>query len=252
MHRIRIHTLLMVFIISTSIFAQIGNRNKNEPIPSFSISFYYSVVLSGPTAEIEAVMVKSGFNENSNNWFSSVQIIHPKSDIAGIPWMINLDYLISNNISLGLVISNSPNMETIGYANPQGAAGEFLFLNYSVLTVAPAFIWNFNNNFRLTLAPSINSISTYVNSAGQATDEKTSLNFGFLVDAAARFFFTKVLFADLRIQYRFVGSTSVGPFIKENTIGILTPNPSTVYITFPETEINFNQIILGIGVGLAF
>ena len=197
-------------------------------------------------------MTKSGFGDNSSNWFSSGEIAHPQSDLTAIPWMINLDYFIGNNISIGLLISNSPNMEARGYADPQGGFGEYLFLNYSVLTVAPAFIWNFNNIFRLTLAPSINSITLYDNSGGQSSDEKTSTNFGFLVDAAGRFFFTTVFFADLRIQYRFVGSTSVGPFVKENTIGILTPNPSTVYITFPETKINFNQIILGIGFGLAF
>ena len=249
---IRIHTLLTVFIISTSIFAQSDNRNKYGPIPSFSISVYYPIVIYGPTSDIEDAMIRFGFDDNSSGFFSSGEIAHPQSDLTSIPWMINLDYFIGNNISIGLVISNSPNMETRGFANPQGGLGEYLFLNYSVLTVAPAFIWNFNNNFRLTLAPSINSISTYVNSAGQANDEKTSTNFGFLVDAAARFFFTKAFFTDLSLQYRFVGSTNVGPFVKENTIGILTPNPTTVYITFPETKINFNQIILGIGFGLAF
>jgi hypothetical protein len=42
----------------------------------------------------------------------------------------------------------------------------------------------------------------------------------------------------------------IGPYLKESTFGILTPNPTTKEITFPATEINYNHIFIGLGFGI--
>ena len=71
-----------------------------------------------------------------------------------------------------------------------------------------------------------------------------------LADLVAKLNLSQTIFVEHKLQYRFVGSVDVGPYVKEDIIGTLTDNPSIIYITFPKRSINFSHWLICLGIGV--
>ena len=225
-----------------------GNQSK------LSLSFYLATTVGGPSKQIENAMRTSGFNDDS--WWSSGKN-YPFSRFNGIPWMIETQYRLNKSVSVGFQISNSILWETLGYANPQVGFGEYLSLNYSTMSYSPIVSFHFNEYIILGIGPSFNTLKAneFSSSHIQYFDENDiklvdENKIGMLAHLNLRIHISSLFSGNLIFQYRYIGSTNIGPIVKENTIGITTPTPSTVTITFPETEINYNHLFIGLGLGV--
>ena len=242
--------LISVLLLQSLIYSQDLDSDIFDNQSKLSLSFYLATAVGGPSKQIENVMRTSGFNDRSSaSWFGSGKN-HPHSRFSGIPWTIETQYRLNKSVSVGFQISHSILQETLGYANPQGGLGEFLFLNYSSMSYSSIISFHFNEYIIFGIGPSFNTLKA--NEFSMPTDIKPveEDKIGMLIHLNLRIHISSLFSGNLIFQYRYVGSTNIGPIVKENTIGIATPTPSTVTITFPETEINYNHLFIGLGLGV--
>jgi hypothetical protein len=90
----------------------------------------------------------SGFDVPGYGLFSREKITHPHSRYYGLPWMIDANFRFTPLLSGSIQMSNSILRETLGYANPQGGIGEYLFLNYSAKSYAAVILFYLTDYFR--------------------------------------------------------------------------------------------------------
>lgn len=89
------------------------------------------------------------------------------------------------------------------------------------------------------IGPAYYRVRTWAGSEDERFDELTQTKVGALMEAAAQFPMFKKVILDLRLHYRYVGPTDVGPHQLESR-------------TLPITEIDFSHAFIGVGLGLAF
>jgi hypothetical protein len=243
--------MVLIIITSTMNFLYSQETAKGlDNYSKFSLSCYLAYTIGGPSTNIEAAMKNSGFDDRSSDWIWEGKE-HPETRLQGLPWMIELQYRMNKLVAIGFQISNSVPEETVGYACPQGGFGEYLFLNYSAKTIAPIVSYYLNENFILGIGPSLNTVICYEDEVGKKRNYVEKSNIGLVTQINYRFNIGSIFFGKVIFQYRFIGSNEIGPIIKEDKIGIASPTPSVKYITFPKTEINYNHLFLGFGIGIS-
>jgi hypothetical protein len=89
------------------------------------------------------------------------------------------------------------------------------------------------------IGPAYYRLRTWAGSEDERFVESTVTKVGALMEAAGQFPMFKKVSLDLRLHYRYVGPTDVGPLQPESR-------------TLPTTQIDFSHAFIGIGLGLAF
>lgn len=89
------------------------------------------------------------------------------------------------------------------------------------------------------IGPAYYRLRTWAGSEDEQIDEATVSKVGALLEAAGQFPMFKKVILDLRLHYRYVGSTEVGPLQLASR-------------TLPATRVDFSHAFFGIGLGLAF
>jgi hypothetical protein len=241
--------LITFWLLPNSIYPQELDNDKFDNYSKWIFSFYGAGIAGGPSKQIENVMRTSGFGDQSPGFFGS-GTDYPETRIWSLPWMLDIHYRKTKLISIGIQISNSILRETIGYANPQGGLGQYLSLHYSTKTYAPIISFYLKEYMILGLGPSLNTLGLYEEDLGKEINHVKKNNIGLLTYINLRIHLFSIFSGNLIFQYRYTGNIKIGPFEKEDTIGISTPTPSIVIITFPETEINYSHFFIGIGIGI--
>jgi hypothetical protein len=238
--------LITVCFFFNLVYGQSLDSDNFDNQPKWRVSFYAAAAFGGPSNQIENAMRASGLNDESYNWFSGEKISYPHSEATGIPWMIETEYRMNKLFSLGFQISNSVIQETVGFARPQGGFGNFLRLNYSAQMYALVISFYLDEHFTFGLGPSFNTLK--LNATTNVKKNKLGL------EAFLNWEFSLFSFAsgNLIFQYRYTGGMNIGPFVMENTVGIATPTPSTVTITFPLTEVDYSHWLIGFGTSFHF
>ena len=186
-------------------------------------------------------MKKSGFDQTKHGgWFSSRDIIHPKSYTGigqlGTPWLISLKYYYSKTIVLGGFYSENPIGMTMGYNDLSG----YLDLNYSVNTVA-TMAWLKYGVLRIGVGPALYFTKMCENYDFENKNTSDVTSPGFVFECGITYPAYTAFYISGIAQYRLLGSTLVGPF----EIGS-HDNKSI----FPPTEVSYNHLFVGVGMGI--
>lgn len=205
-----------------------------------SISFFGATTSSGPATQIENQMKKSGFDQTKHGgWFSSRDIIHPKSYTGigqlGTPWLISLKYYYSKTIVLGAFYSENPIGMTMGYNN-----FGYLDLDYSVNTIA-TMTWLKYGILSIGGGPAL--FFTKI-SDNYGYDENNSLDdtlTGFVFECGVTYPAYTTFYISAMAQYRLMGDILIGPFA--------TGSHDDESI-FPITEVSYNHLFIGVGAGI--
>jgi hypothetical protein len=244
--------LILISCMPLVVHSQPSESNSFYYESKISLTFYLATTFGGPQTAIEKQMRISGFDVASYGLFSRERITHPHSRYNGLPWMIDANYRFTPLLSGSIQMSNSLLRETIGYANPQGGIGEHLFLNYSVKSYATVISFYLEDYFIVGFGPTYNTVISYQDYHGQQTDTIEETKIGLMAQVILKLQLGRVFSLNLIGQYRFIGSSTIGPFVREKTIGWAAPNPTTYTITFPETKISYNHGFVGLGLGMHF
>jgi hypothetical protein len=246
-------TLLIICIYSNFVFSQLMDKGDDFKSRLY-ISISYTPSFGGPEKQIEEVMRSSGFDETEFNWFSGENITHPKTELDKLPYKFDILYRINELLFVGIQFNNSIAKETSGYANPQGGFGQYLFLSYSAKIFAPIIEYSILEVINLGIGPSYNSLNCSDNSSSEYYNpdqgKYSTEKIGFLTYIKFRIELSNTFFVNLLLQYNYIGKIPIGPYIKEDTIGIAT-NPTTVILTFRRTEVNYNNTSIGLGIGIS-
>jgi len=224
-----ISIILLLSVTSSLAFEKDSENEHNKKLKRWSVSAWLGRSFSGPAKEIEKVMVDIGLNDSSGGLLGLKSYNHPRSEI-GITWMINGNYRLKQNFSVGVTISKSNIGTTHGYRDPTP-----LRINYSVTTFAPIISVQ-ANIFRFGLGPAL-----HIAKSDATSVIKNHNKFGFLIDFSFTIPENSWFFLEFRAQYKGIGNVEIGPY--EITVVLKDP------IIFPKTEVNYNDWSLGIGLG---
>lgn len=187
-------------------------------------------------------MVASGFNQTSpSSWFGG-PTAHPFSrtgfEETGASWMMAMRYALTPYFLLGLIASNAPIGETLGYHG----SNYYLFVDYSVATVGITGAFQLADVLHVGLGPAVYVATSSQNYLGGDIESRSATRIGGILDAGlsippdTRFFFTG------SFQYRYVGKADVGPFT--------TRFVNSVGPTLPSTSAWFNHTFTALGLGI--
>jgi hypothetical protein len=189
----------------------------------------------GPAEDIEKLMIDVGLDDSSPGSFLGPGSSHPRSD-KGITWMINGNYRVTQRFSAGVIVSKSDFGTTHGYRDPSaGLLGTHLRINYSALTFAPIVSFQINV-LRFGLGPAL-----HITKSDATSIIKKQNKFGFLIDVGLTFPENSRFFIEFRALYRVVGKVEIGPYDK--TVVLEDP------VIIPKTEVDYNHLSIGIGLG---
>jgi hypothetical protein len=243
-----IFTVILTSIVipfSLSIYSAFGQEKTdsiavNENRSFLSVSLSLASTSSGPAADLEDAMVVSRFNQASPGFFGG-PVAHPFSRTGlgeiGTPWMIALQYSIIPHLLLGVTLSNAPIGMTLGYRDPL----LFLFINYSIFTIASTASLRLTDGLHLGVGPSVYIAESHQDNVGKIVDRKSTVKLGILLDIGLSIPARSRFFGVVSFQYRYVGKVDTGPFKA-------TPDNSAAMM--PASRVNFNHIFIAAGVGV--
>lgn len=232
-------TFLIILIFTSLYFAQQKQEKEKFINKRFEIGIFLATTTSGPSQDIEDQMSLEGFNVTSYGWwFKTGPITHPFSKIGfgeiGFPWMINLKYFYKSSLGFGLIYSNNPIGETLGYNGV-----DYLFIQYYVKSFAP-LVWYKIESLSFGIGPVLHYVKNFESSNYDSPKNYENYKLGILAELSLVFPIGHTFFYSGFVQYRFVGNSKVGPY----TVGY-----GERLSTFREVNANFNHFLIGLGVG---
>jgi hypothetical protein len=214
--------------------AQSTDESPEPQLKRFSISGYFGGTSGGPAGDLEAEMRTAGFDKTTQCWmFCEGSIHHPKTYASGTSSMVALKYRLRQRLAVQLLYGGTSTGETIGAAG--GTFGGLLILHHGVTTLATVATLQ-EGPLLLGLGPALYMLR--VSDTHGETGEATKL--GLVFDAGLQFPHNSRFFVDLRAQYRWVGSASIGPYAASSF------DDAAV---LPEFSPSFNHAWFGLGFG---
>jgi len=204
-----------------------------------SISVYGGAAIGGTAGALESDMRAAGLDKTTPPYCflgmcNNDYIPHPETQ-AGASSMLALKYRLRPQWAIQLQYGSASTGRTIGNA---GGFGALLVLDHGVRTLAALATFE-EGPLQLGLGPALHVVR--VVDEPQQTGGATEVSkLGLVVDAGLQFPRNSRFFVDLRAQYRWVGSATVGPY----TASIFDESA-----VLPESSLSFNHAWFGIGVG---
>lgn len=215
--------------------AQAGDESPEPRLKRFSISATGGAAVGGPAGALENEMRAAGFGEDLPCLFLCTGMIErPVSYESGQSFMVALKYRLRKHLAVQLLYGSASTGMTVGST---GGFGGGLRLEHGAQTLAAVATFE-EGPLQLGLGPALYMLS--VTDGNSGTGEATKL--GLVADAGIQFPRNRRFFVDLRAQYRWVGSASMGPY---TVSGLFTETA-----VMPEFSISFNHAWLGIGFGV--
>lgn len=187
-------------------------------------------------------MTGSGFDQTSpRGWFGG-PTPHPFSRTGlgetGAPWMLAMQYSLTQFALIGVIAGNAPIGETFGYHG----SPFYLFVDYSVATVGITGSFQLADVFRAGIGPAIYVATSSQDYLGSDIESRSATRFGGLLDIGLSLPSDTLFFFAGSFQYRFVGKADVGPFT--------TRFVNSVGPTLPSTSVWFNHTFVAVGIGV--
>ena len=232
-------TFLIIMLCVSAYFAQQNQEKEKFLNKRFEIGIFLATTTSGPSHNIEEQMSLEGYNVTSHGfWFNTGPITHPFSKTGfgqvGFPWMINLKYFFKSSLAFGLMYSNNPIGETLGYNG-----FDYLFVQYYVKSFAP-IVWYKIESLSFGIGPVLHYVKSFDSSNYDSPKNYENYKLGFLAELSLVFPIGHTFFYSGFVQYRFVGNSKVGPYV--------TGYGESLSI-FREVNANFNHFLIGLGAG---
>lgn len=229
--------LLWCSLLTLSAIGSARGQSTAEPteprLKRFSIALYAGAAVGGPAAGLESEMRAAGLDKTTQCWlFCEGPIHHPKSYAPGMGSMIALKYRFRPRLAVQLLYGSSSTGQTIGAS---GGFGGILILDHGVRTLAGLATFE-EGPLQLGLGPALYGVRAVDLPVGGG--EATKL--GLMADAGLQFPHNSRFFVDLRAQYRWVGSVSIGPY------QVSAFDEETV---LPECSPSFNHLWFSVGFG---
>jgi hypothetical protein len=203
-------------------------------------SFYLAGAFGGPANDLNSKVRNPGFQDSYNS--SANVLLSTLSTISPTSWMLHVDYRIIQELGMGLMFSNSVVGETILRLRKPGSLGRDIGLGSSVKTMALLFTIHLNEHIILGIGPTYNM-----------TDSPSNANrLGLLAHLNIRVPIHENFSVDGIMQYRYVGITNIGPYYLEDVDELPPPSVTTSTMVFPESQINYSHLFVGIGISTFF
>jgi hypothetical protein len=240
-------TLIMTLMTALPVAAQEPSFLGPRPDRKWEGSAVVGTTSSGPASDLEDAMRAAHFDENRGSCVFGLcfpGVNHPFSRTGfgeiGFPWTVSGRRWLSSWYGVGLSGGFSEIGTTFGQRRD---SGEFLFLQYSVATVAPLLIIRPAHWLHTGIGPAF-LISTFTTASTSSPDQaQTRRSAGLLWEAGIALPPRSRVFGEVLVQYRHVGRVDVGPFDATNP-------PTTA--TLPITNVQMNHWFLGVGTGVRF
>jgi hypothetical protein len=247
--RIKYRLILVVFLLivtfATSVVAQEATEEAKQKHRRWTLAVHIGFSSGGPAGDIEALMTTAGFDKTTTQPFGLPGAEdHPYSltglDFqSGAPWMVSVNFLHKSPFSLGIVVGDTPIGTTFGF---HAAPDLDLNLQYSTGVLAPIFSLQAADVLRLGIGPAIYYPQTGTTSLDTEDQGNLKSKSGFLLDFGLTLPSKSHLFLELRVQYRSVGSVTIGPFER----GIVIKR------TVPAGQVDYDHWLFGLGFGFGF
>lgn len=237
--------ITLLIIVNLSIAGDLYPRNsvdkKFEIQSKWSISIYAALAFGDPGVNFRNTSMYSGSNDPYMNFYGG-RIYNMVSGFRPQAWMIQIDRRISKYFGTGFIASYSllrkANGQSISFVGLDDIPGR----KYSVTTMSLLFTIYLTDFIVLGFGPSYNMTNAPANGN----------KIGLLAHLNVRIPLNENFSINGICQYRYMGSSTIGPFAYQNTDETLTPTLTTNTEVFPATELNYSHFFFGIGMGLNF
>jgi hypothetical protein len=209
--------------------------------PRLRVAFQLGVSSRGPARDFEETMRRSGFGDTSSGF--GQRIAHPVSHTGfgawDAPMLLEVQARLRPPWALGVMASRTPIGETRGY---RADGFQRLFVQYQVVT-AGVVLSRDVGLLRLGAGPAWHRAQVREGRGLFEQPWTSTSQVGFVAVASTRLPTSTRLYLDAGVQYRYVGSASVGP--------IMTADPFSS-ATLPASEARFNHWLISFGPGIRF
>jgi hypothetical protein len=221
--------------------------------PRVTISALFGYIGGGPASGIEALLLSGGFGDllvgGCRLGFCDGDTQYPST--AGDPGPgsnVRVAYSQWSHFEVALSMGAASPSPSSGYSQVLVPDfGRFSEVKTQVRMFAPTagIRWNFVGvgagpaYYRLNTAAGDEFSQNPVFGSDGAVDESTVTKVGALLEADGQFVMFKKLILELRVQYRLIGSTDVGPLRLASR-------------ELPVTSVDFSHMYFGVGLGLSF
>jgi hypothetical protein len=199
---------------------------------------------SGPAAEIETAMRNAGLSDDQLNFFTNNLIPHPFSRTgwgdSGFPWLLDVHYTVRPPYGVSVIVSEAMAGMTFGYQEPS----ESMNLEYVVNMIAPVLSIEPRTWVRVGAGPAFYSASLSQIAGGSDVVRQRDRKVGLLLDGSMNVPARSRVFAEIRVQYRHVGGTKIGPLTSSGSLSHA--------VVLPATSVSYSHIFAGAGLGIRF
>jgi hypothetical protein len=236
---IRIFVICLLFIplrVSALELVDVSQRK----IRPWSITFFLAGNLSGPAGQIEDTMIQTGFGASRPPTFLGPGKAFPETVATDASFMAGVTRYIRGPYTAGLYASSTHLGTTSGYHARAGG----IRLENEVITVAALFSVNSYDQFRFGVGPAVYFLTA--KQTGGTTSRAPDVEYtrvGFVVNLGLRYPSESLVFGELILEYRQVGSATIGPYTAED---------SGNTAVLPEMDVTFNHFFIGLGFGGRF
>ncbi len=199
----------------------------------------FSVLLlwsrSGANFAIENQMRNSGFGDEQRGLFGTVT--YPHSDPV-FGFIASVKMHLKQKIAIGLQGGHLGLSKVHGYNNQSDS---YLTLGSEALLINPMLYLKPGTFSQIGFGPAYYSTTISQQAPTSFTKNQSKNLWGFTGEFSLIFPQTTNLFVSLKLQYRYISPTTIGPFMtleEENRA------------TFPKMKVNYSMFLLGLGVGL--
>jgi len=227
-----ISVLFMIVVVS----ADLPGQTPPRPNRRWEVTWTAGASRGGSAQEIKAAMSAAGFNSTTPAGCFFVYcwgpIFHPQTSAGGPTTSLAVSYAFRPGYALRLQWNSGDLGETLGCHEPWA----YLFLRQSVTSVSTLFVVSVGG-LQAGAGPALHRpVITRTDGEGgrwRQTKLGMTLHAGLSVPARSR------LFADVALQYQYVGSMTAGPFTTADTAA-----------TMPRTRMSFNHHTIKLGLGV--
>ncbi len=210
-------------------------KNKLKKRRNLEFSVLLSWNKSGANDAIENQMISSGFGDEYRGWFGPTT--HPHSDPA-FGFIASVKIHLKQKFDIGLQGGHLGFGKVYGY-NKQ--SGSYLTIGSGALFINPMLYLKSSTPFQIGFGPAYYSAAVSQEALTSITKNQSKNLWGFTGEFDIMFPQTTTLLVNLKLQFRYISPTTIGPFMTLNEENRLT---------FPKLKVNYSMFLLGLGVGL--
>ncbi len=240
-----ISILVLIFMIINYSYAgdeQVWNykEKKEKKLSDWSLSFYLAAAFGGQIVRPATPMRSPGVQDHYT--FSTQYMLYSLTTFEPRSWMIQLDYRMMKHVGMGLLFGNSVLAKGPTKIGPLADSGGIIVIGRSVRTASLLLTIYLNDYIVFGLGPTYNM-----------TDAPSGKNeVGFLAHMTIRIPLDARFSVNGIVQYRYVGITEIGPYTLYNADEYPTVTVTTPTFIYPETQVNYSHIFVGLGMSLYF